>query len=115
LYQGASAYPGVNQINLTIPPTVPTGCWVPLVAVTGTVISNTVTFPINKGGGACVDAPSGLMGTQIQQRSGEARIRAGQVSLIQTSKPELRGALTTASTAAAAFQQYSGITAAAAG
>ena len=35
LYQGRSAYPGVNQINLTIPQTVPTGCWVPLAAVAG--------------------------------------------------------------------------------
>src|SRR5262249_54207249 len=58
-YQGASGFPGVNQINVTIPQTVPSGCWVSLVAVTGNVVSNSATLPINNGGGACVDALTG--------------------------------------------------------
>jgi uncharacterized protein (TIGR03437 family) len=51
LYAGASPYPGVDQINLTIPAGVPSGCWVPLVAVTnGNAVGNVVTLPISAGG-----------------------------------------------------------------
>src|SRR5215472_606532 len=55
LYQGASGYPGVNQINLVIPKSAPTGCWVPISAVAGGVVSNTATISINNGGGPCFD------------------------------------------------------------
>ncbi|MGH9353783.1 MAG: hypothetical protein ACRD2G_16745, partial [Terriglobia bacterium] len=71
LYQGASTFPGVNQINVTIPDQVSTGCWVPVAAVTGTVVSNVVTLPINPGGGACVDSLSGLAGNQIAPSGGQ--------------------------------------------
>src|SRR5207244_1047586 len=79
LYQGASVYPGVNQINLTIPRSVPTGCWVSLVAVTGTVASNTATLPINSAGGPCIDAPTGLTGNQLSPSG----VKTGVVSLVQ--------------------------------
>lgn len=50
LYQGSAGYPGVNQINLTIPTSVPDGCWISLVAVAGGVVSNTATLPISRAG-----------------------------------------------------------------
>jgi uncharacterized protein (TIGR03437 family) len=53
LYQGSSGFPGVDQINVTIPQTVPTGCSIPLVAVAGGVMANPATLPIAAGGGAC--------------------------------------------------------------
>ncbi|MBI2684692.1 MAG: hypothetical protein HYX27_00135 [Acidobacteria bacterium] len=115
LYQGASGYPGVNQINVTIPESVPTGCWVPLVAVTGNVISNVVTFPINRGGGACVDVQTGYNGGQIQQLSGQAKLKGGLVSLIQTTSVDLRRGTVVTNSANAAFQQYGGLAAAATG
>jgi uncharacterized protein (TIGR03437 family) len=65
LYQGSSGFPGVNQINVTIPESVSTGCRVPLVGITGTISSNVVTLPIHPGGGACIDALIGLNGNQI--------------------------------------------------
>ena len=54
-YQGASGYPGVNQINVTIPQNVQPGCGVSIVAVSGTLASNTVSVPVAPGGGACSD------------------------------------------------------------
>src|SRR5208282_2212238 len=69
LYQGSAGYPGVTQINLTIPASVTPGCYVSLAAVTGTIISNVVVFPINPGGGTCVEQGRGapVAGAQILQ------------------------------------------------
>lgn len=54
-YQGSSGYPGVNQINVTIPSGVPAGCGVSVVAVSGNIASNMVSIPVNAGGGSCSD------------------------------------------------------------
>ena len=54
-YQGASGFPGVNQINVTIPASVPTGCGISIVAVSGNIASNTVSIPVEPGGGTCSD------------------------------------------------------------
>ncbi len=35
LYQGSAGYPGVDQINVTIPASVANGCWISLAAVSG--------------------------------------------------------------------------------
>ncbi len=108
LYQGASVYPGVNQINLTMPDTVPSGCWVALAAVAGGVVSNIATLPINKGGGACTDAVSGLNGNQIAPATGQT-LRTGLVAIIQSDAPNKNGGRTVTSSTDAAFEKYSGI------
>jgi uncharacterized protein (TIGR03437 family) len=54
-YRGRSQFPGVDQIVVTIPQQVPVGCAVSVVAVSGNVVSNTVTLPIAAGGEACSD------------------------------------------------------------
>jgi uncharacterized protein (TIGR03437 family) len=54
-YQGSAGYPGVNQINVTIPASAPTGCAVTVAAVTGPIVSNTAALPIASGGGTCLD------------------------------------------------------------
>ena len=56
LYQGGSGYPGVNQLNVTIPASVPTGCAVSVVAVSGNIASNTITLPVDSSGSTCSDA-----------------------------------------------------------
>jgi hypothetical protein len=104
LYQGSAGYPGVNQINVTIPQSVPSGCGVSLVAVANGVLSNTVMIPIKAGGGVCVDALTGATGTQFSQ--GEAK--AGLVSIVQTNRPR-EGEFNAAN---AAFGKYSGLDAA---
>jgi uncharacterized protein (TIGR03437 family) len=111
LYQGSAGYPGVNQINITIPASVITGCYVPLVAVTGTVISNVVMFPVYAGGGPCVEQSQGtqLTGTQILQDTQDT-LKGGTLNLGLSSGPN--GASVNAS---AAFEKISGLLAAGTG
>ncbi len=54
-YQGSSGYPGLNQINVTVPNNVQAGCGVAVTAISGTVVSNTVTIPVDPSGGGCSD------------------------------------------------------------
>ena len=55
LYAGASGYPGLDQIDVTIPANVSAGCRVSVVAVVAGVSSNFLLMPINPGGGVCND------------------------------------------------------------
>ena len=114
IYQGASTYPGVDVIVLTVPASVPLGCYVPLVAVTGNIVSNSVTFPIHGGGGVCVDPTSGLNGSQILQGTQDS-LRTGLVSLVQTNAPGSGGTRTVTNSANASFQKYTGLLASATG
>ncbi len=108
IYQGASTYPGVDVIILTIPNSVPSGCWIPMAVVTtnGTnvVVSNIVTFSINPSGGACVDVPSGLNGSQLTPQSSQS-LKTGLLALIQTNSAKDG----TVNVTDAAFQKYTGI------
>ena len=61
-YQGGSGYPGLNQINVTIPQSVQPGCGVSIVAISGSIVSNAVAIPINPGGGACSDPAQDVPG-----------------------------------------------------
>ena len=108
LYQGSAGYPGVDQINLTIPDSAPSGCWIAIAAVAGGVLSNIATLPINPGGGPCLDAQSGLNGNQIAPSGGQT-LRTGLVALIQTNTTDKNGTVTPFASADAAFEKYSGI------
>jgi len=66
LYRGRSQYPGLDLIDVVIPANVSPGCYVSVVVQTGTVVSNTVTVPVNGTGGPCSDPALGLSGTQLQ-------------------------------------------------
>jgi uncharacterized protein (TIGR03437 family) len=107
LYQGSAGYPGVNQINVTVPPNVIPGCWVDIAGVAGGVTSNTVSLPINPGGGPCVDTPSGLTGTQVLGPN-NAVLRTGLVTVLHTNTPQ-SGARAITNSADAAFVSYSGL------
>lgn len=107
LYQGSSGYPGVTQINVTIPDAVPTGCWVPLAAITGAVVSNITTVSISKDGGPCVDAVTGLTGNQISPGV-KTKYRAGLVSLILNSANTSPRSITY--TADGSFASYTALT-----
>jgi uncharacterized protein (TIGR03437 family) len=107
-YQGASTYPGVNQINVTIPDTVGTGCFVTLVAVAGGVTSNTVSIPVNKGGGSCVEAASGLTGNQILGPELQV-LRTGLVAFGQTNSTDSKGVVSITNFTDAAFVSYKGL------
>jgi hypothetical protein len=114
LYQGASTYPGVDVIIFTIPASGPTGCYVPLVVVTGNIISNVVVFPIHPGGGTCVEPTLGVSGDQILTGTQDT-LKAGVVTLVQTNSTDSKGVLTVTNSANAAFEKDSGLLAAATG
>ncbi len=67
LYQGRSGYPGLDQVNVLVPPGVSPGCAVSVVAVNANyqMLSNIVTLPVAAGGGACTDPVLGIAPQQI--------------------------------------------------
>jgi len=107
LYQGSAGYPGVDQINLTIPASTPDGCWTSILAVSSGVLSNIDTLPVKSGGGACVDTVSGLRGDQITPSS--QTLRTGLVTMGQTTSTALNGTISSSSFSDAAFEKYQGI------
>lgn len=72
-YQGASGYPGVNQLNAMIPANVPTGCHVPVVGVTAAgVPTNFITVPI--GTGICEEPEWGRNGTMLSSLAAQTTV-----------------------------------------
>jgi uncharacterized protein (TIGR03437 family) len=117
LYQGSAGYPGVNQINLTIPTSVTTDCQVPLVAVTGNIISNVVVLPIHQGGGICVKqltAGATITGDQILKDTQDT-LKGGSLTVIQTNGTDAKGIRTVTGSAGASFFKSSGLLAGATG
>ncbi len=109
LYQGSAGYPGVNQINVVIPDSVATGCWIPVAAVVDTTVSNIATLPINKGGGECVDAVTGYRGSKLAP-GGTATFRSGFVSLGLSNTPGSNNSRTIQYGSTADFARYTGVT-----
>jgi uncharacterized protein (TIGR03437 family) len=83
-YAGSSGYPGLNQINLKIPSSVTPGCGVSIVAVSGNIVSNTMTLPIAVGGGVCTDPILGYNGTQLGTLAGKTNYNEGILFIIQS-------------------------------
>jgi uncharacterized protein (TIGR03437 family) len=88
LYRGRSQYPGVDQIDITIPSNVSPGCFVSVVAVSGSIVSNTITVPVAPNGGPCSDPASGLSGTQLQTLANKAggNVNSVAAAVSQTSE-----------------------------
>ena len=79
-YQGASGYPGLNQIDVTIPANAPTGCHVPVVGVNAAgVPTNFITLPI--GTGVCEDPASGLDGTMLSSLAAQTKVNTGSITV----------------------------------
>ena len=108
LYAGSAGYPGVNQINLTIPDNAQVGCYVTLAAVVGTLMNDVVTLPISNGGGPCVDPSTGLNGVQISGGSG-LTIRGGTVGIQHIDTPDKNGNRTVSNVGSGGFAKYSGL------
>ena len=94
LYRGRSQYPGVDQINVTIPANVTPGCYVSVVAQSGSIVSNTVTLAVHPTGGTCSDTALGLNGTDLQKlaSNGNTPVNAGLLTVAQFNYPAGGGA-----------------------
>ncbi len=106
-YQGASVYPGVNQVNVTIPNGVIAGCFVTIVGVAQGTTSNTVSLPVNPGGGPCVEPASGLTGNQVLGLSAQT-LHTATLVVGQTNTPSNAGRSISNFTDAA-FVSYTGL------
>jgi len=104
LYQGSAGFPGVNQINIIIPASISNGCWISLAAVSGGVLGNIATIPVNGVGGACVDAVNGLTGNQLTSTGSQA-LRTGLVAI----QANTTGNKPVSNVAGGTFVAYSGL------
>jgi hypothetical protein len=109
-YQGASGYPGVNQMNVVIPQNAPTGCFVPITGVTTSgVPTNAIILPIANG--SCSDPALGYTSGLLAQLSGQQNVNRGVLNLDYLTEPNQDGTGTdTVETAAASFETLSGLT-----
>jgi len=91
LYGGSSGYPGVNQIDVTIPDNAPTSCYVTVVGVTGSgnaiTTSNFGHLAISASGGECNDSIFGVSGGTISSLSGQSTVKSGDVIVGQLIGP----------------------------
>ena len=83
-YAGSAGYPGVNQINVTIPANVTPGCAVPITAVVGAVVSNTITLPVAASGGVCTDVVHGTDGNGLTTTQNQTTYTSATVGVAQT-------------------------------
>ena len=90
LYRGRSQYPGPeSQYNVVIPSGVSPGCFVSVILTTGStgaIVSNSITIPVNPGGGPCSDPGTGLNGTQIQSLANKTNVKSAAISIVQVTE-----------------------------
>jgi uncharacterized protein (TIGR03437 family) len=89
LYRGRSQFPGVDQINLTLPSSgIPTGCYVSLMIVSGSVpfTSNGATIPVAASGKTCNDPNSIFTPNLSQTLSGKSTVHLGILTASQTTQ-----------------------------
>jgi uncharacterized protein (TIGR03437 family) len=91
-YAGSSGYPGLNQINVTVPSSVASGCGISVVVVSGNgaaaVVSNTIALPIGANGGVCTDSVLGYNGTQLTTTTTlSGTYDFGSLGILQTTTP----------------------------
>jgi uncharacterized protein (TIGR03437 family) len=104
-YQGPEGYPGLDEIDITIPANAPTGCFISVVGVTaGGVPTNFLTLPI--GTGECQDS-LGYTGGTLSSLIGLASVNLGSVSMVYSPAPASSGEQSVAE-AAAEFLTESG-------
>jgi uncharacterized protein (TIGR03437 family) len=109
-YRGRSQFPGVDQVQVTIPTGVPTGCFVGVVAVSGNIVSNSVTIPVGVAGAPCTDPNIGISSSTSSTLSGKTSVNFGYLSLSQSTAPGTgaSAAPVTSSLALAEFQNQTG-------
>lgn len=107
-YQGPEGFPGVDEVDVTLPSNVPAGCYVSVVGVSTTgVATNFLTLPI--GNGPCQDTIYGTSGNTLTTLSGQTTVNTGYVAMAYSTSPAISGSGTMVSTGASAiFQSTTG-------
>jgi uncharacterized protein (TIGR03437 family) len=86
LYRGRSQFPGVDQINVTVPSGSATGCFVSFTVMSGNYVSNSTTLPIAANGGTCSDPNTGLSAAQSQTLRSKSNVSIGTIFISQELK-----------------------------
>ena len=109
-YAGAGGYPGVNQINVTVPSGISFGCYVSVaILVNGSNVSNIPSLPMEQNGGECSDSIFGTSGGQVSTISEQGTVNYGDLLVVQSTMPATTGSGTTTFTAAVGiFEQVTG-------
>lgn len=79
VYRGRSQFPGLDQINVTVPQAVATGCYVSLIVMSGNYVSNSATLPISPNGGTCSDPNTQFTTAQLQALSTTSNVNVGTI------------------------------------
>ncbi|HZT39479.1 MAG TPA: hypothetical protein VFA28_16420 [Bryobacteraceae bacterium] len=118
-YAGRSQFPGVDQINVVVPPGV-AGCNVSVVVQTGTgastMVSNTATIPVAASGRVCSDpASGGLTSSDLRDLLAKGTYRGGAIILGKATSqtpaisipggPTIGGSVTAVDFASASFSE----------
>lgn len=106
MYHGRSAYPGLDQINVAVPPGV-SGCFVSVVVVAGGVPSNFATIPLASSGRLCSDPDLiPVASAEYQTLLGKDNVSVGAIALaaVTPSNPTAMGDVS--DSAFAFFQKY---------
>jgi uncharacterized protein (TIGR03437 family) len=105
-YHGRSIYPGVDQINVIVPPGV-SGCNVSVAVTAGGVVSNFATIPVTAGGRICSDPGLIPLTTgEYQKLLGQGGVNIGAISLTTLTTTSPGTAAVTSDSAYATFQSY---------
>jgi len=86
LYRGRSQFPGVDQINVTVPAGVATGCYVSLAVVSQNYVSNSTTLPIAANGGTCSDPNVEFTPAQLISLKSKNNVNIGTIFLDQETR-----------------------------
>lgn len=83
VFTGALFYPGVQGFGVTIPDGAPAGCFVPVVAVTGSgasqAVSSIPTIPVMPSGGTCSDSLFGINGGSLGTLGSQTTVKSGSI------------------------------------
>jgi uncharacterized protein (TIGR03437 family) len=106
VYQGPEGYPGLDEIDITIPATAPAGCFISVVGVTaGGAPTNFLTLPI--GTGECQDS-LGYTGSSLTNLFGMTTVNFGSLSLAYSSSTSIANGTQIFTEASAGFFSESG-------
>lgn len=90
-YHGRSQFAGLDQINVVVPAGV-SGCYVSVVVVTGSYVSNFGTLPVAaKGSRTCSDTSNPLTSSILNEIAQKGTFSIGVVSLTKTTTPGIMG------------------------
>jgi len=79
-YAGPSQYPGVDQIDFTVPLDVAQGCFIPVQVVSGSIVSNIGTIPVAAVGSACPESELQIL---LQSLLGNVSVKLGLLQVNQ--------------------------------